>query len=116
MSRVEEMEVIGLRAFSDVLADIGGGDMDARLTRDLAEIVEAVNKTGKAGKLTLTVNVGRDGKMIRVAAVSKATVPKDSVEATAFFADERGGLHRENPRQGKILLNGRPIAMDIKGS
>lgn len=114
--REPDLETIGLRAFTAVLGDIGGGDMDARLTRDLAEIVEAVNTTGKAGKLTLTVTVGKDGKMIRLAASSKTTIPKAAVEATAFYSDERGGLHRENPRQGKFTLNGKPVVVDLKGS
>ena len=98
------MTSIGLRPFSEILGDIGSGDMERRLSSQLAEIVEAVTATGKNGKLVLAITVARDGKMIRVVADSKTTVPRESIEATSFFSDERGGLHRENPRQGKLGL------------
>lgn len=93
------IDKIGLPAFTDVIANLADGDVERRLTKELAEVTEAAGRTGKAGRLVLTLSVARDGKMMRVVSSSKATIPRDEIEATAFFVDERGGLHRKNPKQ-----------------
>lgn len=96
------MEKIGRRTFTDVITDIGAGDLERKLSDELQDIVNAVLETGKVGKLQLTISVNSEGKMIRVLATSKTTIPKEPVESTSFFADAKGGLHRENPRQPKL--------------
>lgn len=98
------MTKIGTRPFAEVLLDLAGGDLERRLTHELAEIVRAVEETGKNGTLALKLTVERDAKVVRITCESKATIPKESVEATAFFTDERGGLHKDNPRQTAILF------------
>ena len=64
---------------------------ERRLTSEFAELVRACQDTGKTGKLAVTIGVGVDGKLVRVVADSKVTVPKPSLEGTSFFADDRGG-------------------------
>lgn len=97
---------IGPRPFGVVVTELADGDLERRLTAEFADVVRAVEDTGKPGKLTLNILVGTDGKMIRVVADTKVTIPKPPVEGTAFFSDDRGGLHRENPRQAKLWPSG----------
>ena len=98
----EAVEKIGRRTFTDVITDIGAGDLERKLSDELENVVNAVIETGKVGKLTVTISVNSEGKMVRVLAESKATIPKEAVESTSFFPDARGSLHRENPRQPKL--------------
>lgn len=103
---------VGLRPFGEILLDIAGGDFESKLTADLAEVVRAVEETGKSGKIVITLNVVRDAKVLRMTADRKSTIPKESVEATAFFTDERGGLHKENPRQAGLPFGVRDLNDD----
>ncbi len=96
---------IGIRPFGEVLLDLAGGDLEKKLTAELADVVRAVEATGKTGKLDIKLVIARDAKVLRITCETKTTVPKESVEATAFFTDERGGLHRENPRQATMQFN-----------
>jgi hypothetical protein len=98
---------IGIRPFGEVLLDLAGGDLEKKLTAELADVVRAVEATGKSGKLDIKLTVARDAKVLRITCESKTTIPKESVEATAFFTDEHGGLHRENPRQATMTFNPR---------
>ena len=100
------LPVIGPRPFAIVLAEIADGDLERRLTSEFAELVRACQDTGKTGKLAVTIGVGVDGKLVRVVADSKVTVPKPSLEGTSFFADDRGGVHVENPNQARLWPSG----------
>ncbi len=102
---------IGIRPFGEVLLDLAGGDLEKKLTAELADVVRAVEETGKNGNLTIKLIVARDAKVLRITCESKTTIPKESVEATAFFTDERGGLHKDNPRQSTIPF-GAPFVKD----
>lgn len=93
---------IGPRPFGVVIAELADGDLERRLTAEFADLVRAVKETSKAGKIVLTIAADTDGKMIRVVADTKVTLPRPAIEGTAFFSDDRGGLHRENPRQTKL--------------
>lgn len=97
---------IGPRPFGVVVAELADGELEQRLTAEFADVVRAVEDTGKPGKLQINILVGTDGKMIRVVADTKVTIPKPPVEGTAFFSDDRGGLHLENPRQAKLWPSG----------
>ena len=98
----KQLERVGLRSFSEILIDLASGDVERRLTNDLAELVRAVEETGDKGKLTLTLDVSKGAKLVSVSAKVESKLPRSPLENTSFFTDERGGLHVENPRQGKI--------------
>jgi hypothetical protein len=93
---------VGVRSFSEILIDLASGDVEKRLTNDLAELVRAVEETGDKGKLTLTLDVSKGAKLVSVTAKVESKLPRAPLENTSFFTDERGGLHVENPRQAKF--------------
>lgn len=103
----DKLSRVGVRSFGEILADLAGGDVEKRLTNDLAELVRAVEEVGKDGVLTIKLTVSRGPKTMHIATSWDCKTPKAPVEATAFFSDERGGLHVENPRQGKLWDPGR---------
>lgn len=93
---------IGVRTFGEILIDLAGGDVEKRLTNDLAELVRAVEETGEKGAITLKLDVSKGPKVMHVSVKIESKLPKAPLENTAFFTDERGGLHVENPRQAKF--------------
>lgn len=97
---------IGPRPFGEFITEIADGDLERRLTSELAEVVRAVENTGKPGKLQVSIVVGTDGDMIRIVADTKLTLPKPPVAGTQFYKDHAGGLHTENPKQVKLWPSG----------
>lgn len=97
---------IGPRPFGAFVSELADGDLERRITSELAEIVRAVEDTGKPGKLQINILIGTDGKFIRVAADTKVTIPKPPCAGTQFFKDDRGGLHVENPAQVEMWPSG----------
>lgn len=93
---------IGIRSFGEILIDLASGDVEKRLTNDLAELVRAVEETGDKGTLILKLEVNKGPKVTHVSAKIETKLPKTPLESTAFFTDERGGLHVENPRQARF--------------
>ncbi|MDX2265420.1 MAG: hypothetical protein NW215_10660 [Hyphomicrobiales bacterium] len=92
------------RLFTDILRDLSGGRIVDELTEHLAEVAKAVEDTGKAGalKLTLKISPNGDGSATIEATVS-ATTPKPNFGKTLFFTDKDGGLHRRDPRQAEMF-------------
>lgn len=103
---------VGVRSFGEILSDLATGDVEKRLTNDLAELVRAVEETGEKGTLTIKLDVSKGPKVMHVAVKIDTKLPKAPLENTAFFCDERGGLHVENPRQAKLEW---PSAVDSDG-
>lgn len=87
------------RKFSDVLAELAGGDVDVLASDRLGELVAAVDETGGKGKLVITVDVKKSNKMVIVSASMKMTKPEAALDETMFFVDNDGNLSREDPRQ-----------------
>lgn len=99
-----------VRPFADVLRDVRGGDLHEELSVELGRLVAAVESTGLAGKLVLTINVKamKARGRVLVSDSVKASLPEvrdDSV----FFAHE-GKLTRRDPNQPELF--GEPILVD----
>lgn len=113
MSKEQSKEKrIGLRPFSEVVTDMAGGDVERELTSLLGEVVRACEGTKKKGKLTITLNIAPGPKLMQMTADIKATVPKTTLEATAFYTDDKGSLTIDNPRQTKMFDGPRAITGD----
>lgn len=109
---MEKMKRIGVRTFTEILSDLATGDVEKRLTSDLAELVRAVEEVGEKGTLKLELTVTKGPKVMHVHAKIETKAPKAPLENTAFFADERGGLHVENPRQVNMFNGPRSTGDD----
>ncbi|MFF4600130.1 hypothetical protein [Amycolatopsis sp. NPDC001319] len=88
--------------FAVTLAQLGKGKTNQRLSDELRDVVAAVTKTGKAGKVTLTVNVKPQKSVpgaVIVTEASKATAPVFDQQGAIFYATDDGDLVRDDPRQ-----------------
>jgi hypothetical protein len=85
--------------FISFLADLSYGDVNARLTDKLHELVEAVENTGAAGSLTLKIGVKKDGKMAVTSVDIAAKIPEEPIPGNVFFFGKKGSLEKEDPRQ-----------------
>ena len=66
----------------------------------LQELVQECQRTGKKGKFTLTLEVSAAEDSTVVLRDDITTkLPKPQTSSTVWYADERGALHREDPRQ-----------------
>lgn len=93
------------RPFADVLRDLSGGQTYETLTLDLANVVQEVIRTQKAGAITLTLNISANGPgSVQIADTIKTKVPEMAKGKTLFFATEAGTLTRDDPRQEKLAL------------
>lgn len=92
----------------NILQSIRSGQLIDELSEDLRQIVAGVHETGKAGTLTLTIDVAPVKKMpgtVSIGGDIKAKVPKADKKPALFFTDEEGGLHRSDPRQREMQFS-----------
>lgn len=93
------------RQFADILGDLEGGQVVADLTTELNDLTSQVMALRKAGVLDLKIHVLPNGEnSVEVRCVITSKAPEPARERTIMFADEHGGLRRENPRQMKLGL------------
>jgi hypothetical protein len=95
------------RPFSQFMLEQRRGALHAELSDVLREVVAAVQDHGKAGSLTLTIDVKPGAKGTRTLVVSdaiKTKIPQGERPSALFFADDAGNLHREDPTQPELPL------------
>jgi ribosomal protein S28E/S33 len=95
-----------MRPITDILREIRKGRAVDLASQRMAEIVQAVDETGKPGELTITIKVkpekgGGSQKVIQVAV--KAKIPEVDLPEGVFFSDEDGDLHRTDPAQNEMF-------------
>lgn len=97
------------------------GALVAELGDDLAEVVEAVQRTGKKGSVTLKLEVSptKDGYTVFLSDDIKKSVPKEDKGGSLMFSDANGNLHRNDPNQMKLerfhvveTSNNEPVVVD----
>ena len=89
----------------ETLRHLMGGTFLDEAGEKLAELVAAVDSTGKAGKITLTIAVKKSTKAaMAVTADIKISKPMEAPDATLMFATPEGNLLTEDPRQQKLEL------------
>lgn len=95
-----------MRLITDILRDIRKGRAVDLASQRMAEIVQAVDETGKTGVLAITLTVkpekgGGSQKSIQVGV--KAKIPEVDLPEGIFFSDEEGDLHRTDPAQNEMF-------------
>jgi hypothetical protein len=106
------------RPITDVLRHIGGGVFLDTASEEMQALVAAVDASGKAGVLTLTIAVKkatRGGAMYIAGKVAVKKPGDDPMEAM-LFATPEGNLIAEDPRQQKLDLKQVPGATDAPPS
>lgn len=92
-----------VRPFSEFLLQQQYGRTHDELGTALHDLIAAVRETGKAGKLTLTIDVkplgARDGHQLLVADVVTTKMPQGERPTSMYFVDGDGNLTRTDPTQ-----------------
>lgn len=93
--------------FDATLKAIRDGKLNLEAEERLREVIAAVQATGKAGKLTLTLIVKPatkgDTNALVVADQTKVTLPQAGAGETVLFATKDGGLSRRDQRQPELV-------------
>lgn len=92
------------RPITDTLRLLEGGMFLDRCSDQLAEAVKAVEETGKAGRVTITIDLKRASGAIEVLAKVTNKVPEAKADGTLLWATVEGNLVTENPHQQKLDL------------
>lgn len=98
-----------MKAFSLFLADLNDGHTHAALTGELAELLNTVRLTGRAGSLTLKIKIapaskGGDCDKITVTAERKLELPKPEQPSDFFWLTDEAEPTRQHPRQHQLDL------------
>src|SRR5213595_2421799 len=88
------------KPFNDSQAQLRYGELHEELSDKLNELVSAVDRAQKSGKLVLTLSLkpGKGGQ-IEIGDEIKLTLPKEEKASSIMFATPEGNLQREDPRQ-----------------
>lgn len=95
-----------VRPFASFLQEQSGGQLHDELSTKLHDLIEAIRETGKAGSLSLKIDIkpiaGTDGRTLTVTDTVAAKLPKTERPKSIFFATDDGNLSRTDPRQPVI--------------
>lgn len=93
------------RPLADTLRYLQGGTFLDDASAQLAELVSAVDSTGKAGTITLEISVKKMSKgAMGVIGKIKLRKPMEAPDATLMFPTPEGNLLTEDPRQQRLEL------------
>lgn len=105
-----------MKLFSQVLAELRGGQVERELTDELRKLVERVQDTGSKGAVTLTVTLtpkGRGNREVHVGAkIAIKTPPSVDLSEPSIFFGVRGDLVRDDPEQADLFNRGPRLAAD----
>lgn len=94
-----------MRLITDILRDIRKGRPVEEATQALADVVRAVDDTGKRGSVTITLEVvpsKHGGPEKTLVCKIKTTKPNADIAPAIFFSDSDGDLHRVDPNQNEM--------------
>lgn len=96
-----------MRLITDILREIRKGRPVEEATMALADVVRAVDETGKDGSVTITLKIKaakHGGPEKTLICEVKAKKPIAEIAPAVFFSDQDGDLHRVDPRQEEMEL------------
>jgi hypothetical protein len=92
-----------MKPFTSTLAELRGGQLNEELADALRLVTAAVRKTGRKGKVTLTLTVkpATKGDIDRLSIKDKVEFdePTLDIPETFLFADDRNDLSKQDPQQ-----------------
>lgn len=94
------------RPITDTLRHIGGGVFIDTASDKLAELVAAVDSSGKSGKITMDITVKKAtrGGAMHITGKVRLTKPAEDAMEALLFATPEGNLVAEDPNQQKLDL------------
>ena len=92
-----------IRPFGQILAELGEGSTVIELSEAMWDLIQRVQDTGKAGSVSLTINVALNGVgRVEVRDEVRVKLPEYARPTTSFFIDKHGNASRRNPDQPEI--------------
>lgn len=109
---------MGARPLTDTLRHIGGGVFIDTASDKMAELVTAVDASGKGGKLTIEIKVKKAtrGGAMHITGNVKLTKPAEEPMEAMLFATPEGNLVADDPKQQKLDLKTVPAATDTQAA
>jgi hypothetical protein len=92
------------KPITDTLRLLHGGLFLDSCSDLMANVVKSVEDTGKAGKLTITLDIRKVGGAIGVTAKVSDKTPERAPDADLFYATVEGNLSLDNPNQRRLDL------------
>lgn len=99
---------MSIRPITDTLRMLRGGLFLDECSEKLAEVVKGVDETGKAGKITITLDIKKAGGAVSVLAKVSDKTPEEAPDADLFWPTIEGNLSVDNPNQRKLDLQMAP--------
>ena len=96
-----------MRLITDILREIRKGRPVEEATYALADVVRAVDETGKAGSVTITLTVKpakHGGPEKSLECKVEAKIPRADIAPAIFFSNTEGDLFRVDPRQEEMAF------------
>jgi hypothetical protein len=93
-------EAAHVRPFAEVLSEVSKGIVADEAATKLAELVTAVQETGKKGSVTVTIQVvphKGNNETVNVAAAVTAKLPRAETPTSIFYIAANGNLSRNDP-------------------
>jgi hypothetical protein len=85
--------------FATFITDLDNGRINQLLTDKMAEVVRAVEETGKVGEVSIRFLMKKEGNMAIVGVDVKQKKPEHALHGTLFYIGQNGELLRDDPRQ-----------------
>lgn len=95
---------MSVRPITDTLRLLQGGAFLFDCSDKLAEVVKGVDETGKAGKLTITIDVKKAGGAVSLLAKVTDKTPEEQADPDLFWPTVEGNLSLQNPNQRSLDL------------
>jgi len=97
---------MALKPITETLRHVRGGLLINEASELLAEVVKAVETTGKSGKLTIELQVKKLSRSGALEIIDKVTAkaPTEAPMTTMMYPTPEGNLITEDPRQAKLDL------------
>lgn len=115
----ETGQILGARPITDTIRHIGGGVFIDTASDKLAELVSAVDQSGKSGKLDLSITIKKAtrGGAMHISGTVKLSKPatEEPMECM-LFATPEGNLVPDDPKQKKLDLRSVPDATEVNPS
>lgn len=106
-----------MKLITDTLREIRKGAVVDQASVKLADLVCAVTEHGKAGSLTIKLDVKPqegDRGLVTVTASLKVVRPEAGIPDAIFYVDGEGGLHRNDPDQGDFIRDAGKLSGGVR--